>query len=136
MVEMPTTSPAQKDRLYSNVKNHLELTNLIDNKIQDILNAKYSKAKNRPQENRLSEPPNEQHLPVLTPKKKVTISPNPVNSKSFVNSTNPASPPTSNKITLEIMLFGQDPAPVNPDLVELLNHDSTKLSVKKNGVIK
>lgn len=56
--------------------------------------------------------------------------------KKVLNSNTPASPATSRKITLETMLFGDNPKEVNPSHIEFKNHDITKVSSKRNGVIK
>jgi len=58
------------------------------------------------------------------------VSPKSSRLKQTPNNKTPASPPTSRKITLETMLFGDNPKEVNPDTIELLNHDVTKCSIK------
>lgn len=63
--------------------------------------------------------------------KSTKYAPDPITPKKIIsNSKSPASPPTCKKITLENMLFGEEPKEVDPDLVELMNHESTKCSVK------
>lgn len=39
-------------------------------------------------------------------------------------------------ISLETLMFGPNPPPINPDTLVLQNHDSTKWSVRRNGVIR
>ena len=50
--------------------------------------------------------------------------------------SNVAASSSSKVITLETMMFGEVPKVVDPDLIKFINHDSTKLSTKKNGLIK
>ena len=39
-------------------------------------------------------------------------------------------------ISLETLMFGPNPPPINPDTLVLQNHDTTKCSVRRNGVIR
>ena len=39
-------------------------------------------------------------------------------------------------ISLETLMFGPNPPPINPDTLVLQNHDSTKCSVRRNGAIR
>ena len=77
---------------------------------------------------------NNQKLPnlTMTPKKNLI---NPATNR-FLNHNLPASPPTSRQISLENMLFGDNPAEVDPNLIEMKNYETTKISSKKNGPIK
>jgi hypothetical protein len=79
----------------------------------------------------------EGRLPTLTPNLKKNLSTK-MNDKPKMPSNHdmPASTPTSRRITLETMIFGETPKEVDPDLVRFLNHDPTKLSSKKNGPIR
>ena len=72
-------------------------------------------------------------LPTLGPNSTENTISKPLNSpksKALANSQSPASPPTSTKISLETMLFGPEPKVVDPDLIEFVNHESTKCSIK------
>lgn len=39
-------------------------------------------------------------------------------------------------ISLETLMFGANPPPINPDTLILQNHDSTKWSVRRNGIVR
>lgn len=97
---------------------------------------RYIKVRNKLNNSQKVEKGSEQNLPSLPSTCARSQSPKPTVERSVVSSRTPASPPTSNVITLEKILFGENPKDVNADLVEFLNHDKTKLSMKANGPIK
>ena len=142
-----------QDAVSSNLSSQIDMTNMIDRKIQAILKSKgpgkgkpskyvkfdemqkLSKSKNKIPNSLSIDSIEDPHLPDLT-KNSGSLSPKIASMSAISNNKTPASPPTSKKITLETMLFGENPKEINPDLIEFLNHDTTKLSVRKNGPIK
>lgn len=143
------------DSLHKTMKNQPHLGNFTDKKIQDILqtkgpakpvqvkvkSVKFKKLPKIPNskvtinvssDNAL----NNGRFPNLAPTVKKAFSPTNAATKMMLRDISPASPPTSKKITLETIIFGENPKEIDPDLIEFVNYDSTKLSSKKNGPIK
>jgi len=58
----------------------------------------------------------------------------PIGEHSFLK--NVKSVPQVEYVQLESLMFGPNPPPINPDTLVLQNHDSTKCSVRRNGIIR
>jgi hypothetical protein len=150
IIETNNEFSAKNESMYQSIKHKKGISSYADKKIKDFLQAKNTFKKEEPvkvsnvvrklPQIRFSKLKVNVHsrdevkvdrLPDLPSPTKKQI-PGKMLPKKIFNSNTPASPPTSRTITLDTMLFGDNPKVVNPKLIEFKLHDITKVSTKKN----